>query len=83
MSGIDAFRKGIAHNFSGAQVLNDVQIEPALSGRSVDKIAHPGLDLAGRRRTFVAEGSAQRVTVLGVGGDFVGLVSPRDAPGKP
>ena len=40
---VDALRKGIAHHFSGAQVLNDGQIEPALSGGNVGNIAHSGL----------------------------------------
>lgn len=40
---VDALRKGIAHHFSGAQVLNDGQIEPALCGGNVGNIAHPGL----------------------------------------
>lgn len=40
---VDALRKGITHDFPGAQVLHDGQVEPAFPGWNVGDIAHPGL----------------------------------------
>ena len=73
---VDALRKGIAHHFSGAQVLNDGQIEPALCGGNVGNIAHPGLIWLVEREFSLQKVWYRGVTVPGVGGDFVGSVSP-------
>ena len=80
---VDALRKGIAHHFSGAQVLNDGQIEPALCGGNVGNIAHPGLIWLVERELSLQKVRCRRVTVSGVGGDFAGPASHRDDPGKP
>ena len=64
---VDALRKGIAHNFSGTQVLDDGQVEPAFPGRDVGDIAHPGLIWL-----FKTELSLQKVGCNGVAMPRVG-----------
>ena len=41
--GVDALGKGITHDFSGAQVFDNGEIQPAFPGGDVGDVAHPGL----------------------------------------
>lgn len=40
---VDAIEKSMVHNFSGTQILDDGQVEPAFSSGNIGDIAHLGL----------------------------------------
>ena len=40
---VNPIRKCVADNLSGAKVFHDCQVQPALAGRDIGDVAHPGL----------------------------------------
>ena len=71
---VDALRKGIAHNFSGTQVLDDVQVEPAFPGGDVGDIAHPGLIWLFKTELSLQKVGCNGVAMPRVGCGLIGMV---------
>ena len=80
---VDTAGKGIAHNFSGTQVLDDGQVEPAFPGRNVGDIAHPGLIWVFKIELSLQKVRRRRMAVPGVGCDLIGPASCRNDPSNP
>ena len=73
--GVDALGKGVVHNFLGAQVFDNGQVQPAFPGRDVGYVAHPGLVGAGKGELALQQVWRDGAVVAGVGGGFVGPLS--------
>lgn len=80
---IDTAGKGIAHNFSGTQVLDNGQVEPAFPGRNVGDIAHPGLIWVFKIELSLQKVRRRRMAVPGVGCGLIGPASRRNDPSNP
>lgn len=80
---VDAVGKGIAHNFSGTQILDDGQVEPAFPGGNVGDIAHPGLIWLFKEEVSLHEIGGNGMTVPGVGCDLIGPASCRNDSSSP
>ena len=72
---VDALGKGVAYNFSGTQVLDDGQVEPAFPGGDVGNIAHPGLIRAFKIELSLQQVRRRRMAVPGVGCGLIGPAS--------
>ena len=72
---IDTAGKGIAHNFSGTQVLDNGQVEPAFPGGNVGDIAHPGLIWLFKEKVSLQEIGGSGMAVPGVGCGLIGPAS--------
>lgn len=73
--GVDALGKGIPHNFLGAQVFDNGEIQPAFPGGDVGDVAHPGLVGAAESELALEQVWRDGTVVAGVGGGFVGPLS--------
>ena len=80
---VDTLGKGVAHNFSGTQVLDDGQVEPAFPGGNIGDIAHPGLIRVFKIELSLQKVGRRRMAVPGVGCGLIGPASDRRDPCKP
>lgn len=80
---VDAVGKGIAHNFSGTQILDDGQVEPAFPGGNVGDITHPGLIWLCKEEVSLQKIGCNGVAVPGVGCGLIRPVSRRNDPSNP
>ena len=80
---VDTLGKGVAHNFSGTQVLDNGQIEPAFPGGNIGDIAHPGLIRVFKIELSLQKVGRRRMAVPGVGCGLIGPASDRRDPCQP
>lgn len=81
--GVDALRKGIAHNFAGTQILDDGQVELAFPGGNVSDIAYPSLIWLFKEEVSLQEIGCNGMAVPGVGCDLIGPASCRNDSSSP
>lgn len=80
---VNAVAKGIVYNFSGTQVLNDGQVEPAFPSENVGDIARLCLIWTFKEEISVEQIGSSGVPVSGVGYGFVSPASHRGNPRNP